>query len=76
MSGKALPKRLTTHQRSVVEALVKAHGGDVGAMARDRKLNRLQHSEGVLRNLVKSYHAYPILAGGGHRGFYAPKKSC
>ena len=55
---------------------MKAHGGDVGAMARDRKLNRLQHSEGVLRNLVKSYHAYPILAGGGHRGFYAPKKSC
>jgi hypothetical protein len=147
LSGKALPKRLTTNQRSVVEALVKAHGSDFGAMARDRKLNRLQHAEGVtrhphsfplrrslaarcqvhtpslspslrrmlaqrgshvapghanrwrethskprlaarltrglvpwavqvLRNLIKSYNAYPTLAGGGHRGFHAPKKSC
>jgi hypothetical protein len=28
-TGKAPPKRLTTHQRQIVERLVKAHGDDV-----------------------------------------------
>jgi len=74
-TGKALPKRLTSNQRIIVEKLMKAHGTDVEAMARDIKLNRMQHTEGVLRGLVKSYLAYPCLEGGGNRGFHAPKKS-
>lgn len=54
-TGKALPKRLTTHQRQIVGRLLAAHGDDIAAMARDRKLNAMQHSEGVLRALVESY---------------------
>lgn len=55
-TGKALPKRLTSHQRQIVGRLLAAHGDDIPAMARDRKLNSMQHSEGVLRALVESYH--------------------
>mmetsp|Transcript_36823 Transcript_36823/g.51131 ORF Transcript_36823/g.51131 Transcript_36823/m.51131 type:complete len:191 (-) Transcript_36823:350-922(-) len=72
-SGKALPKRLTSHQRVVVAALVGVHGGDVEGMAKDRKLNQMQHSPGVLQMLLKSFHAYPCLEDGGYRGFHAPK---
>lgn len=54
-SGKAAPKRLTTHQRQIVGRLLAAHGDDVAAMLKDRKLNSMQHSEGVLRALIESY---------------------
>ncbi|KAL4458495.1 hypothetical protein ABPG75_013360 [Micractinium tetrahymenae] len=54
-TGKALPKRLTAHQRQIVGRLLAAHGDDIQAMARDRKLNSMQHSEAVLRALVESY---------------------
>ena len=54
-TGKAAPKRLTAHQRQIVGRLLAAHSDDVGAMARDRKLNTMQHSEGVLRQLVESF---------------------
>lgn len=54
-TGKAAPKRLTTHQRQIVGRLLAAHGDDIAAMARDRKLNSMQHPEGVLRALVESY---------------------
>ena len=55
-TGKAAPKRLTTHQRQIVARLLEAHGEDVGAMLHDRRLNAMQHSEGVLRQLIESYH--------------------
>lgn len=74
-TGKALPQRLTTNQRNVIEKLIKAHGSDIVKMAKDIKLNRMQHSQGVLRKMVTSFISYPCLADGGHRGFHAPKKS-
>mmetsp|Transcript_10412 Transcript_10412/g.18865 ORF Transcript_10412/g.18865 Transcript_10412/m.18865 type:complete len:184 (-) Transcript_10412:98-649(-) len=54
-TGKAAPKRLTPHQKQIVERLIEAHGDDVEAMARDRKLNELQHSEGKLRMMLDSF---------------------
>ena len=41
------------------------HGDDLNAMARDRKLNAMQHTVSVLRDLVVSYVAYPELVEGG-----------
>ena len=55
-TGKAAPKRLTTHQRQIVGRLVAAHGEDVQAMFHDRKLNPMQHSQGVLTALIESFH--------------------
>ena len=57
----APPKRLTTKQRRVVGALVAKHGHDLNAMARDRKLNAMQHTIAQLRELVVSFAAYPDL---------------
>ena len=36
-------------------SLVDKHGDDLNAMARDRKLNAMQHTVSVLRELVVSY---------------------
>jgi nucleolar protein 16 len=76
-TGEAPPKRLTTKQRRIVGALVAKHGADLNAMARDRKLNAMQHTVAQLRNLVVSLMAYPELLeeGGGKLGFRAPIKS-
>lgn len=73
----APPRRLTTTQIRIVKDLVDAHGADLGAMWRDRTLNPMQHTVAVLRNMVRSYHAHPKLAGGGpgQRDFRAPRKS-
>ena len=54
-SGKAAPKRLTTHQRQIVGRLLAAHGEDVAAMQHDRKLNPMQHSQGVLKAMIESF---------------------
>ena len=54
-TGKRAPQQLTATQRRVVAALVAAHGEDVGAMAKDLKLNKMQHSAGVLRKMVASF---------------------
>lgn len=53
-SGKAPPKRPTPRQRQLIERLLAAHGSNVTAMVRDRKLNAMQHSEGVLQSLIES----------------------
>jgi nucleolar protein 16 len=75
-TGLAPPKRLTTKQRRVVGALVAKHGDDLNAMARDRKLNAMQHTIAQLRELVVSFVAYPdLLEGGGPLGFRAPIKT-
>lgn len=52
-SGKAPPKRPTPRQRAIVARLVAAHGDDVAAMVRDRKLNAMQHSTGQLQALIQ-----------------------
>eukprot|EP00230_Micromonas_polaris_P008805 CAMPEP_0117641330 /NCGR_PEP_ID=MMETSP0802-20121206/9296_1 /TAXON_ID=38833 /ORGANISM="Micromonas sp., Strain CCMP2099" /LENGTH=206 /DNA_ID=CAMNT_0005446309 /DNA_START=74 /DNA_END=692 /DNA_ORIENTATION=- len=67
-TGLAPPKRLTTKQRRIVGALVSKYGfEDLNAMARDRKLNAMQHTIALLRELVVSFVAYPDLLkkGGG-----------
>lgn len=53
-SGKAPPKRPTPRQRQLIERLLAAHGSNVAAMVRDRKLNTMQHSEGVLQSMIES----------------------
>ena len=53
-SGKAPPQRPTPRQRSIVQRLVDAHGNDVDAMTKDRKLNSMQHSKGQLIKLIES----------------------
>ena len=74
-TGLAPPKRLTTKQRRVVGALVAEHGHDLNAMARDRKLNAMQHTIAQLRELVVSA-AYPDLLESGRRWiFRAPIKT-
>ena len=54
-TGAALPKRLTSHQKTIVEQFMKKHGDDVKAMTRDIKLNRMQQTESQLRSLIESY---------------------
>lgn len=73
-TGKAAPQPLTTHQRDIVKKLVAAHGDNVQAMVRDTKLNRMQHSEGKLRELLESYHYYSQRPDSGRHDFRAPKK--
>lgn len=52
------------------------HGDDLNSMACDRKLNAMQHTVSVLRELVVSFVAYPELAeGGGSLDFRAPQKT-
>eukprot|EP00879_Flechtneria_rotunda_P004411 GHRR01004662.1.p1 GENE.GHRR01004662.1~~GHRR01004662.1.p1 ORF type:complete len:196 (+),score=43.46 GHRR01004662.1:345-932(+) len=55
-TGKALPKRLTSYQRQIVERLVDKHEDDVESMFRDRKLNPMQHNIGKLKELLKSFN--------------------
>lgn len=75
-TGTAPPKRLTTKQRRIVGALIAKHGDNLHAMARDRKLNAMQHTVSVLRELVVSYVAYPdLIENGGRLDFRAPKKT-
>lgn len=52
------PQRLTHMQRVYVRQLIAAHGDDVEAMSRDRKLNRMQHTAGALRALCRRLRAY------------------
>ena len=75
-SGKRPPKMLTGSQRRVVQRLVGAYGDDLAAMARDTKINKMQHSRSVLAKLVEAYKAYEDLQSGGCKAFHAPKKSC
>lgn len=54
-TGKSIPKRITSHQRQIVEKLIAAHGSNIQDMARDRKLNKMQHSQGYLTKMIESY---------------------
>ena len=45
------------------------------AMAKDMKLNKMQHSPGVLKKMVESYFAYPnLIDGEGRRDFHSVQK--
>ena len=55
-TGPVPPKRLTPHQRQIATRLIERHGSDLQAMVRDRQLNTMQHSEGVLQKLVESFN--------------------
>ncbi len=56
-SQAAPPARLTGRQRQIVEKLIAAHGSDTRAMMIDKRLNKMQHSEGVLKSMMAS-HAF------------------
>ena len=74
-TGRRPPKRLTTTQIKVVGKLIEKHGENIDGMARDIKLNKMQHSAGVLKKMVESYYAYPNLIGGeGKRDFHSLQK--
>ena len=73
-SGKRAPKMLTGTQRRVVQRLVETYGDDIAAMARDTKINKMQHSRSVLYKLVEAYKVSGDLAK--VKAFHAPKKSC
>ena len=75
-TGKRPPKKLTTVQIRVIGKLIEAHGRDnVDAMAKDMKLNKMQHSPGVLKKMVESYFAYPnLIDGEGRRDFHSVQK--
>lgn len=68
---------LTATQASVVARLVAAHGEDVGAMARDTKLNRMLLPPSKLRVLLEAWKAAGAASeGGGMRCRFAqPVKS-
>eukprot|EP00854_Cymbomonas_tetramitiformis_P006115 gene6116-7339_t len=73
-TGKAEPKMLTSMQRVIMKKLVDKHGDDPRAMARDRKLNPMQHSPGVLRMMIASYTAHESMVAAGKQNFRAPIK--
>ena len=52
----------------------RTYGDDIAAMARDTKINKMQHSRSVLYKLVEAYKVYGELAK--VKAFHAPKKSC
>ncbi|GBF93672.1 hypothetical protein Rsub_06775 [Raphidocelis subcapitata] len=70
-AGRAPPKPLTTHQKQIVQKLLDAHGEDVQAWFRDTKLNRMQHSEGKLRELLESFKFH---SSSSRHDFRAPRK--
>ncbi|GIL71769.1 hypothetical protein Vretimale_793 [Volvox reticuliferus] len=74
-SGKNLPARPTATQRKVVGALLEKHGEDVRAMMMDTKLNKMQHSEGELRQLIEAYQFWgPNCSAAQKHDFWTEKK--
>lgn len=57
-SGPALPAKLTSTQQRIFEGLLAAHGDDLEAMARDKKLNPMLLTAGKLRKMLLSYEAF------------------
>ncbi|CAL8469696.1 g9237 [Coccomyxa elongata] len=70
-SGPAPLQKLTTHQRQIVERLKAAHGDNLEAMARDKKLNSMLMTAGKLRRLMAAYEARKDR---GRCGFRVPNK--
>lgn len=57
-AGPRAPDPLTANQRRVVTALVAAHGDDIQAMARDRKLNKMLLPASKLKRMIASAHIH------------------
>ena len=65
------PTPLTGNQRVIIQRLLRAHGSNVDAMARDRKTNKMLLTAAKLRRMILAYQMYPD----GHRvAFNTPKK--
>mmetsp|Transcript_11264 Transcript_11264/g.33849 ORF Transcript_11264/g.33849 Transcript_11264/m.33849 type:complete len:188 (-) Transcript_11264:187-750(-) len=62
-SGPAPPQRLTAHQRAIVSRLLDAHGDDVEAMVRDRKLNSMLLPGSKLQRMIMAYRMYSDKGG-------------
>lgn len=73
-TGGAPPPRLTAHQRQVITALLATHGDDVDAMVLDRKLNKMQHSAGKLRQLIEGLQYWGASRRHDFRGPMKPFK--
>lgn len=49
------PRQQSSREEEWIEKLVNAHGDDVGAMVRDRKLNPMQQSQGDIARRIKKW---------------------
>lgn len=49
------PRQQSSREEEWIASLVEAHGDDVGAMFRDRKLNSMQQSQGDIARRVKKW---------------------
>ena len=65
-TGAAPPKRLTPKQVRIVERWIETHGENVESMAKDRKLNAMQHTPGVVRRMLESFEFYKSERVAGH----------
>eukprot|EP00892_Ulva_mutabilis_P012910 jgi/Ulvmu1/9992/UM059_0041.1 len=70
-SGPRAPDPLTANQRRVVAALVAAHGDNLQAMARDRKLNKMLLPASKLKRMIASAQIYKA---GDRVRFQQPKR--
>jgi len=73
-TGKAAPRRLTSQQKKIIGALISAHGENIKKMTMDLKLNKMQHTEGVLKKMIESYNFWG-LSENVKSDFRAPKKT-
>lgn len=73
-TGKREPKRLTTTQKEVIKKLMAKHGEDAEAMAKDIKVNKMQHTAGQLRELIGSLKYWDENGEITKHDFRAPKK--
>lgn len=73
-TGKREPKRLTTTQRAVIGKLMEKHGEDCDAMAKDIKLNKMQHTAAYLRDMIESLKFWGADGENTKHDFRAPHK--
>lgn len=67
MTGeKKRPRKQSQREEEWVERLVERYGDDVGKMARDRKLNPMQQSQGDIAKRVRMWRQGRRKGGGNH----------
>lgn len=71
LSGPRAPDPLTANQRRVVKALIDAHGENLEAMARDRKVNKMLLPASKLKRMIASFQ---IHNEGARVRFQQPKR--
>jgi nucleolar protein 16 len=62
-TGPAPLSKLTTQQTLVVERLMCAHGTDIEAMVKDRKLNQLLLPASKLKKMIQAYNTFESKPG-------------